>query len=93
MVLSGISQKTAFPFPNALMEVPGMGRSPGGTLTHSRVLAVIHNPSYAGAYVYGRYRDNKTVDADGHFEHHPVRLPDKNDWKVFLPDHHPAYIT
>ena len=39
------------------------------------------------------YRDNKTVDADGHFEHHPVRLPDKNDWKVFLPDHHPAYIT
>ena len=30
MVLSGISQKTAFPFPNALMEVPGMGRSPGG---------------------------------------------------------------
>ena len=69
------------------------GKITWGTLTHSRVLAVIHNPSYAGAYVYGRYRDNKTVDADGHFEHHPVRLPDKNDWKVFLPDHHPAYIT
>lgn len=33
------------------------------------------------------------MDADGHFEHHPVRLPDKNDWKVFLPGHHPAYIT
>ncbi len=61
------------------------GKITWGTLTHSRVLAVIHNPSYAGAYVYGRYRDNKTVDADGHFEHHPVRLPDKNDWKVFLP--------
>ena len=69
------------------------GKITWGTLTHSRVLAVIHNPSYAGAYVYGRYRDNKTVDADGHFEHHPVRLPDKNDWKVFLPGHHPAYIT
>ena len=69
------------------------GKITWGTLTHSRVLAVIHNPSYAGAYVYGRYRDNKTVDAHGHFEHHPVRLPDKSDWKVFLPDHHPAYIT
>ena len=69
------------------------GKITWGTLTHSRVLAVIHNPSYAGAYVYGRYRDNKTVNTDGHFEHHPVRLPDKNDWKVFLPDHHPAYIT
>lgn len=69
------------------------GKITWGTLTHSRVLAAIHNPSYAGAYVYGRYRDNKTVDADGHFEHHPVRLPDKNDWKVFLPGHHQAYIS
>ena len=68
------------------------GKITWGTLTHSRVLAVIHNPSYAGAYVYGRYRDNKTVNTDGHFEHHPVRLPDKNDWKVFLPGHHPAYM-
>ena len=41
------------------------GKITWGTLTHSRVLAVIHNPSYAGAYVYGRYRDNKTVDAMG----------------------------
>lgn len=69
------------------------GKITWGTLTHSRVLAAIHNPSYAGAYVYGRYRDNKTVDADGHFEHHPVRLTDKNDWKVFLPGHHQAYIS
>lgn len=64
-----------------------------GTLTHSRVLTVIHNPAYAGAYVYGRYRDNKTINADGHFDHHPVRLPDKEDWKVFLPGHHQAYIS
>ncbi len=69
------------------------GKVTWGTLTHSRVLGVIHNPAYAGAYVYGRYRDNKTIDADGHFEHHPVRLPDKEDWKVFLPGHHQAYIS
>ena len=69
------------------------GKVTWGTLTHSRVLGVIHNPAYAGAYVYGRYRDNKTIDADGHFEHHPVRLPDKEDWKVFLPDHHQAFIS
>lgn len=69
------------------------GKVTWGTLTHSRVLTAIHNPAYAGAYVYGRYRDNKTVNADGHFEHHPVRLPDKGDWKVFIPGHHPAYIS
>ena len=69
------------------------GKISWGTLTHSRVLTAIHNPSYAGAYVYGRYRDNKTINADGHFEHHSIRLPNREDWKVFIPDHHPAYIS
>lgn len=69
------------------------GKITWGTLTHSRVLAVIHNPSYAGAYVYGRFRDQKTVDSDGHFEHHSVRLPNREDWKVFIPGHHQAYIS
>lgn len=69
------------------------GKISWGTLTHSRVLTVIHNPAYAGAYIYGRYRDNKTINADGHFDHHPVRLPNKEDWKVFLPGHHQAYIS
>lgn len=69
------------------------GKITWGTLTHSRVLTVLHNPSYTGAYVYGRYRDNKTIDADGHFEHHSVRLPHKEDWKAFLPGHHSAYIS
>jgi len=55
--------------------------------------AILFNPSYAGAYVYGRYRDNKTIDSDGHFRHHPTRLTDREDWKVFIPDHHPAYIS
>lgn len=69
------------------------GKLTWGTLTHSRVLSVIHNPAYTGAYVYGRYRDNKTVNADGHFEHPPVRLPDKEEWRVFIPGHHQAYIS
>lgn len=69
------------------------GKITWGTLTHSRVLAVIHNPSYAGAYVYGRFRDQKTVDPNGHFEHHSVRLPNREDWKVFIPGHHQAYIS
>ena len=69
------------------------GRISWGTLTHSRVLSIIHNPAYTGAYVYGRFRDRKTVDPDGHFEHHSVRIDNKEEWKVFLPDHHPAYIS
>jgi hypothetical protein len=68
------------------------GKLTWGTLTHSRVLGILHNPAYAGAYVYGRYRNKKTIDSDGHFQHHIVCLP-KEEWKVFLPGHHEAYIT
>lgn len=63
-----------------------------GTLTHSRVLGILYNPSYAGAYVYGRYHDQKRVDSNGLFIHHTVCLP-KDQWEVFIPDHHPGYIT
>ena len=68
------------------------GKLTWATLTHSRVLGILHNPSYAGAYVYGRYRDKKTVDRDGRYLHHTVRLP-KDEWKVFIPSHHDAYIS
>jgi len=63
------------------------GKLTWATLTHSRVLMILHNPSYAGAYVYGRYSGQKTVDSNGHFTYHTVRLP-KEQWKVFIPDHH-----
>ena len=68
------------------------GKLVWGTLTHSRVLGILYNPSYAGAYVYGRYRDQKSVDSQGLFIHHTVRLP-KEQWEVLIPDHHPGYIT
>lgn len=68
------------------------GKLVWGTLTHSRVLGMLYNPSYAGAYVYGRYHDQKRVDPQGLFVHHTVRLP-KDQWEVFIPNHHPGYIT
>src|SRR6201981_3499691 len=36
-----------------------------GALTHARVLAVLKNPCYAGAYVHGRYTSTRRVDPDG----------------------------
>lgn len=62
------------------------------TLNHSRVLGILYNPGYTGSYVYGRYHDQKSVDQSGLFTHHTVRLP-KDQWEVFIPNHHPAYIT
>jgi len=41
------------------------GRLIWGRLTHSRVLGVLANPSYAGVYVFGRYQSAKQVSPSG----------------------------
>jgi len=62
-----------------------------GRLTHSRVLGVLRNPAYAGAYVYGRYRSRRLVDPDGTIRTATVELP-RSEWAVVIHDHHPGYI-
>ncbi len=56
------------------------------TLDHSRVLNILHNPRYTGAFVYGRTRQRKVV-ASGRVRHR--RLP-RAEWKVFIPNTHPG---
>jgi DNA invertase Pin-like site-specific DNA recombinase len=62
-----------------------------GRLTHSRVLGVLSNPAYAGAYVYGRFRSRRRVDPDGTIRTSTVELP-RAEWEVVIGDHHPGYI-
>lgn len=58
-------------------------------LEHTRVLHLLHNPRYTGAYVYGRTRQRKVVvGAAARFR----RLA-RDEWKVFLPNSYPGYIT
>jgi len=63
-----------------------------GRLTHGRVLQLLANPSYAGAYVFGRYRSRRAVDPDGTIRIKTAELP-REQWQVLIRDHHPAYIT
>lgn len=90
-VVSYFAQK-ALRFPKRAYGGVWDGKLVWGPLTHSRVVGILHNPCYAGAYVYGRYRDQKKVSPEGLFVHHIVRLP-KDKWEVFIPDHHPGYIS
>ena len=57
-------------------------------LEHFRVLDVLHNPRYAGAFVYGRTRQRKVIIGA---QVRNRKLPCA-EWKVFLPNVHPAYI-
>ncbi|MBV9336046.1 MAG: recombinase family protein [Solirubrobacterales bacterium] len=50
------------------------------------------NPAYAGAFVFGRKRREKTVGPDGRLRVRDVDVP-LQEWSVCLPEHHPGYVT
>jgi DNA invertase Pin-like site-specific DNA recombinase len=60
-----------------------------GPLEHSRVLGILHNPRYAGAFVYGRTRQRK-VRLAGQLRYRRLK---SDEWTVFLPNIHPGYIS
>ena len=63
-----------------------------GRLTHSRVLGILANPSYAGAYVFGRHQSSKEVGSSGEVRTRSRLMP-QDAWRVVIPDHHEAYIS
>jgi len=56
------------------------------------LLHVLRNPTYAGAYVYGR-RKKRVVLEGGKKRVRTEFRRDSQDWDVLLPDHHEGYIT
>lgn len=59
--------------------------------TYSFLKDVLQNPHYAGAYVWGR-RQTETVVEDGMVRKRQTGHLAREQWKVFLPDHHEGYI-
>jgi hypothetical protein len=57
------------------------------SLQHWRVLQVLHNPRYAGAFCFGRTRARKRPDGTVEVESLP-----REEWTVLLPDAHPGYL-
>jgi hypothetical protein len=55
---------------------------------HSRILQVLHNPRYAGAFVYGRVRTRLLSDG----KHSTTKLP-RSEWQFVIPDVYAGYIT
>jgi DNA invertase Pin-like site-specific DNA recombinase len=75
-------------FPRRPRHGPRKGELVWGSLTHAHALQALHNPRYAGAFVYGRYGQRR--NADGRLTRH--ELP-RDEWHTVLPDAHPGYIT
>ena len=56
---------------------------------YEAIYSMLTNPRYAGVYCYGRRQ--REVDSLRQTTH--LRRRTRSDWIVFLPDHHPGYIT
>jgi hypothetical protein len=63
-----------------------------GQLQHGRVLGLLNNPCYAGAYVFGRYRGVKSISTDGQIQSKIQKQP-MAAWLVSIPQHHPGYLS
>ena len=50
------------------------------------------NPAYAGAFVFGRTRQQKSLGPDGQVRAKTIELP-LEQWSVCLPEHHPGYVS
>jgi DNA invertase Pin-like site-specific DNA recombinase len=55
------------------------------------IVSMLHNPIYAGAYVFGRHEYRLGL-IDGQLRHRTRTLP-QEAWRTCLRDHHPAYIS
>jgi excisionase family DNA binding protein len=61
-------------------------------LGHARVLQIVANPVYAGAYCYGRRRTVHRVEPDGTVRT-GSRKAGQAEWLVLIKDHHQGYIS
>lgn len=78
----------ALRFPARHLTGPHAGQLYWVPLHHDRVLFMLHNPRYAGAYFYGRRQ--QVTDAAGH---HRTLVKPRQDWTTLIPGAHPGYIS
>jgi DNA invertase Pin-like site-specific DNA recombinase len=63
-------------------------------LRHSRVLSMVHNPFYAGAYVYGRTKSRtRLLPGEAPRVKARSRRVPRVDWPIMLRDHHVSYVS
>jgi len=75
-------------FPRRPRGGPHKGELLWESLRHWRVLQVLHNPRYAGAFFFGRHRTHRRPGDKTKIE----ALP-RDEWIALLPDAHPGYIS
>jgi DNA invertase Pin-like site-specific DNA recombinase len=81
-------RKQGLLFPRRVPGGPQKGDLVWGALGHCQVLRILHNPRYAGAYVFGRHHSRKTVDGRSRI----VPVP-REEWETLIPEAHAGYLS
>jgi DNA invertase Pin-like site-specific DNA recombinase len=84
------ANKQGLKFPRRQWHRDGLSAVTWRALTLDYLVRVLHNPVYAGVYVYGR-RQKKRVLVDGQVRLRNVRL-EPEEWPVRIEGAHPGYI-
>lgn len=80
------SEKLLFPLrANTLPEIKWV------TASYQAIHSVLTNPVYAGAYVYGKTKQERFVDENGQVKKRVKRLP-QSQWAVLIHDHHKGFV-
>jgi DNA invertase Pin-like site-specific DNA recombinase len=84
-----LQENIALPaFPHGSPEHQMVWKLPGYASLH----AMLTNPIYAGAYVYGR-RETRTKIVEGRARKSAGHRKPQSGWKVLIKEHHPGYIS
>ncbi len=75
-------------FPRRVPGGPQRGELVWAALGHCQALRILHNPRYAGAFVFGRHHSRKTVD--GHCR--IVAVP-QEEWQTLITGAHAGYLS
>ncbi len=79
--------KRAMKFPRVVQHGPNKGEIVWGPLDQSRILSILHNPRYAGAFAFGRTQQRKIGGRQTR-----SRLA-REHWTALIPGAHVGYIS
>jgi DNA invertase Pin-like site-specific DNA recombinase len=80
MQTTKIFREQGLRFPRRIRAGLSNGELHWAQASHSRIIQVLHNPRYAGAFVYGRVRTRLLPDG----KHSTIRVP-QSDWQFVIP--------
>ena len=75
-------------FPHKIRKPPNKGEITWGQLYHSKALRILHNPKYAGAYVFGQYKTRRRADGSVKIEKQT-----RDQWHTLIKNAYEGYIS